>query len=96
MLYGYTECTDVIGDIMSFSLVLAKTDRTDRIKLDRAGPQPPGVCPGYTFPSPFVYKAAIYADENRVYVIRFLSAKDATDIGSLRGTPILERFTPES
>ena len=96
MLYGYTECTDVIGDIMSFSLVLAKTDRTDRIKLDRAGPQPPGVCPGYTFPSPFVYKAAIYADENRVYGIRFLSAKDATDIGSLRGTPILERFTPES
>lgn len=86
----------MIGDIMSFSLVLADKDRSNRIKLDRVGPKPAGQCQGYTFPSPFVYKAAIYADEHRVYGIRFLSTRDATDIGSLRGTPILEEFSPQS
>ena len=51
-------------------------------------------CNGYVFPSPYIYKAAIYADENRVYGIRFLSRIDATDIGGLRGTPVLENFSP--
>ena len=28
-------------------------------------------CPGYRFPSPYIQKAAIYADEGRVYGVRF-------------------------
>ena len=61
--------------------------------MARAGPDV-GDCPGYTFPSPRVYKAAIYADEVRIYGIRFLSVLGVSDIGNLRGTPILEEFGP--
>ena len=46
------------------------------------------------FPSPSIYKAAIYADKYRVYGIRLLSVVGVSDIGSLRGTPALEEFSP--
>jgi len=43
-----------------------------------------------------VYKAAIYADENRVLGVRLLSVVGPTDIGSLRGTPVLYEFGPKT
>lgn len=91
VIYGYTECSDVIGDLMSFTLILADSINQNRTKLKRAGPDV-GKCPGFTFPSSRVYKAAIYADESRVYGIRLLSVIGVSDIGSLRGTPVLFEF----
>ena len=52
-------------------------------------------CPGFTFPSPFINKAAIYADDERIYGMRFLSVEGPADFGSLsKGIPILETFEP--
>lgn len=85
----------MIEDLISFTLILADPDDRqvkNRTKLNRSGPDV-GACPGYVFPSHAIYKAAIYADKYRVYGIRLLSAQGVSDIGSLRGTPVLEEFS---
>lgn len=95
-LYGYIECTDVIGDLLSFTIILADNDDNSvRTKLGRIGPDT-GPCPGYIIPSNKVYKGAIYADKYRVYGVRLISVVAVTDIGSLRGTPILFEFSPNN
>ena len=54
------------------------------------------VCPGFSFPNPLIYRAAIYADENQIYGIRLQSVKGVSDIGSLEGTPVLQYFDEKS
>ena len=52
-------------------------------------------CPGFRFPSAYVNKAAIYADEERVYGIRLLFVNGPSYFGSLsKGIPVLESFGP--
>lgn len=94
--YGYTKCVDDQGDLLGLSLILADSNNRNRINLNLHG-RPEDIandCPGYIFPSPNVYKAAIFADETRVYGVKFLSVIGESDIGSLKGTPTVVTFGP--
>lgn len=53
-------------------------------------------CPGYSFGTAFFEKAAIYADETKVYGIRLMSVLGPVDFGSVnnKGTTYLDEFSP--
>ena len=52
-------------------------------------------CPGHKFQTHYLQKAAIFADEDRVYGMRMLSALGVVDIGSVnKGTTYLDEFSP--
>ena len=92
-LYAYQECNDEEGHLKSFTLILSDQNSENRVKLNTIGVvDSKQTCPGYTFSSPLIYRAAIYADETRVYGMRLQSVKGVSDIGSLTGTPILTYF----
>ena len=99
ILYGYEKCENSEGDLIGLSLILSSVDQKDRVSLDVIG-RPEDLegqdCPGYIFPSQRIYKAAIYADENRVYGVKFLSVISESTLGSTKGTPTLVDFGPKT
>ena len=98
--YGYNECNDEQGDLVSFEIILADQNKENRVKLAKSGPTdqniPNQVCSGHTFPWSYVYRAAIYADENRVYGIKLQAEESAVNIGSEKGVPVLQVFSETS
>lgn len=71
-LYGYVECNDEDDNLKSFTLILSDENSENRVAMETAGLKSDSEsCPGYRFPSPYIQKAAIYADEGRVYGVRF-------------------------
>ena len=91
-LYGYVECNDEDDNLKSFTLILSDENSENRVALDTVGISNDESCQGYRFPSPYIQRAAIYADDNRVYGVRFQSLNDFTDFGSLTGNAVLNQF----
>ena len=94
-MYGYEKCEDADGDLMGLSLIVSDTSNRNRINLNLNGRPEDLVdedCSGYAFPSPRISKAAIYADANKVYGVKFLSIIGESDLGSLKGTPTVVEF----
>ena len=84
--------------MLSYELIYADANVGSKTALGSQGLTPVDgtVCPGFTLPSRVITRAAIYADETRVYGIRLLTTEGTADLGILRGTPVLQTFTPNA
>ena len=84
-LYGYYECNNQNGNLQAMQSVLADNNNANRKRLNLVGTLPEGQssCPGFTFPSSYIYRAAIVAEEGRIVGVRFQSTAGITDIGRI-------------
>lgn len=64
--------------------------------ITKVKPFAKSTCPGHKFQTHYLQKVAIFADDERVYGMRLLSALGVVDIGSVnKGTTFLEEFSPK-
>ena len=85
--FGYQECNDTLKNLKSFTLIMSDKNLNNWVKLNPVGAITGDTCQGYAFHSPDIIRAAIYADQSRVYGMRLQTAKDVTDLGRLTGKP---------
>ena len=84
--YAYRECNDAQGNMKAFTIILADKNQANRKPLQQIGTvEESAACEGYTFPSPFIYRAAIFTqpdkDGSKITGIRFQSVVGVTDLG---------------
>ena len=59
--YAYQECNDAKGQMKAFTIILADKNQENRLSLSKIGTEEGSIsCEGYTFPSPYIYRAAIF------------------------------------
>ena len=91
--YAYRECNDAKGNMKAFTIILSDENQQNRIPFQQIGAEDQSdICEGYTFPSPFIFRAAIFTESGkegkdgqqlggRITGIRFQSVLGVTDLG---------------